>query len=73
MKNENKKNQKKNSENDFCSKAKNFRKKIFLQKSRNDSVAAGRINRGTPIATIMHLQYKHKTDVSHLYWDAYFL
>ena len=40
MKNENKKNKKKISENNFYSKAKIFRK-IFLQKSRNDSVAVG--------------------------------
>ena len=45
MKNENKKNQKKFSENDFYSKAKIFRKN-FYKKSRNDSVAAGAAKRG---------------------------
>ena len=42
-------------------------KKIFTKKSRIDSVVAVRLNRDTPIAAIILLQYKRKTDVSRLY------
>ena len=46
MKNENKKIRKKISENDFILRLK-FSEKIFLQKSRNDSVAVGASKGGT--------------------------
>ena len=51
-------------------KNKKNQKKIIYKKSRNDSVAAGRINRDTPYKAAMHMQYKHKTDISHLYYHV---
>ena len=47
--------------------------KFIYKKSRIDSVVTGRLNRDTPIAAIILLQYKRKTDVSCLYLAAYCL
>ena len=55
------------SENNFILRLK-FSEKIFLQKSRNDSVAAGVQIGGCVPSAHKAAQYRRVTDVSHLYY-----